>query len=132
MINCGNYNTGESSDVVSILNIENGNAQPLLQTDLEEIQEAEDDDLDVNVSEKSAEESRKPATSFRSAYRLLTPSVKVCFYYSLYPPHSNIFQHISITFMIFHSTELILIIQNIDDIILTCCYNFLTYNRFNC
>lgn len=78
MVNGGKCNTGESSNV-SVSNIEKGIAQPLLQTDLKEKQEGEDDDLDVDGSEESPEESRKPATSFGSAYRLLTPSVKVCF-----------------------------------------------------
>ena len=53
--------------------IEKGLAQPLLLSS-EDKQEEEDND----ASEEAPEDSRGPATSIRSAYRLLTPSVKVC------------------------------------------------------
>ncbi|KAE8677998.1 SPX domain-containing membrane protein [Hibiscus syriacus] len=49
--------------------------QPLLITS-EEKQE-DDEDPEGDGSEEAPEESRQPATSFMSAYRLLTPSVKV-------------------------------------------------------
>ncbi|XP_039031999.1 SPX domain-containing membrane protein At4g22990-like [Hibiscus syriacus] len=49
--------------------------QPLLITS-EEKQE-DDEDPEGDGSEEASEESRQPATSFMSAYRLLTPSVKV-------------------------------------------------------
>nr|XP_027108219.1 SPX domain-containing membrane protein At4g22990-like isoform X2 [Coffea arabica] len=54
--------------------IENSVAQPLILS-LEETQE--DEDREFDVSEEAAEESRKPVTSLMSAYKLLTPSVKV-------------------------------------------------------
>ncbi|GMJ04383.1 hypothetical protein like AT4G22990 [Hibiscus trionum] len=49
--------------------------QPLLITS-EETQE-DDEDPEGDGSEEAPEESRQPATSFMSAYKLLTPSVKV-------------------------------------------------------
>lgn len=49
--------------------------QPLLITS-EEKQE-DDEDPEGDGSEEAPEESRQPATSIVSAYRLLTPSVKV-------------------------------------------------------
>lgn len=55
--------------------LENGIAQPLLR-DTEKKQN-DDEDEDVDDSEEAVEDSRKPATSIGSAYRLLTPSVKV-------------------------------------------------------
>lgn len=56
--------------------LEKGLAQPLLLSS-EDKQEDEDGDQDNDVSEEAPEESRGPATSIGSAYRLLTPSVKV-------------------------------------------------------
>lgn len=56
--------------------LENGLAQPLLLSS--ENKQNEDDDHDIDESEEASEDSRKSATSLRSAYRLLTPSVKVC------------------------------------------------------
>lgn len=56
--------------------LEEGVKQPLLVTS--EPKEDEDADQDYDDSEEATEESRKPANSLRSAYRLLTPSVKVC------------------------------------------------------
>lgn len=55
--------------------LEEGVKQPLLITS--EHKEDEDADQDFDDSEEAPEESRKPANSLRSAYRLLTPSVKV-------------------------------------------------------
>ncbi|KAK4262707.1 hypothetical protein QN277_028236 [Acacia crassicarpa] len=55
--------------------LEEGVKQPLLITS--ERKEDEDADQDYDDSEEAPEESRKPANSLRSAYRLLTPSVKV-------------------------------------------------------
>lgn len=56
--------------------LEEGLKQPLLVSS-EDKQEDEDGDQEFEGSEESFEESRRPATSIRSAYRLLTPSVKV-------------------------------------------------------
>ncbi|KAL6349525.1 hypothetical protein AAG906_034182 [Vitis piasezkii] len=56
--------------------LEKGLAQPLLLSS-EDKQEDEDGDQDIDVSEEAPEESRGPATSIGSAYRLLTTSVKV-------------------------------------------------------
>ncbi|KAL1569008.1 SPX domain-containing membrane protein-like protein [Salvia divinorum] len=55
------------------VSLENGPAQPLL---LKSIENEEDEEGDEE-SEEAAEESRQPANSLASAYRLLTPSVKV-------------------------------------------------------
>lgn len=55
--------------------LEKGLQQPLLITS-EEKQE-DDEDPEGDGSEEASEESRQPATSIASAYRLLTPSVKV-------------------------------------------------------
>ncbi|EAY99506.1 sPX domain-containing membrane protein Os06g0129400 isoform X1 [Oryza sativa Japonica Group] len=54
--------------------LENGLAQPLLR---DSSKKDEDDDEEVDDSEEGTHDSRKPATSIGSAYRLLTPSVKV-------------------------------------------------------
>ncbi|XP_030538165.1 SPX domain-containing membrane protein At4g22990 isoform X2 [Rhodamnia argentea] len=56
--------------------LENGLKQPLL-ISLEEKNEEENGDQEFDGSEEASEESRQPATSIASAYRLLTPSVKV-------------------------------------------------------
>ncbi|KAH7862230.1 hypothetical protein Vadar_001743 [Vaccinium darrowii] len=56
--------------------LENGLAQPLL-LGSEKIQEDEDGDQECDESEEPHEDSRRPVTSIASAYRLLTPSVKV-------------------------------------------------------
>uniref|UniRef100_A0A0D9WLC0 SPX domain-containing protein n=1 Tax=Leersia perrieri TaxID=77586 RepID=A0A0D9WLC0_9ORYZ len=56
--------------------LENGLAQPLLR-DSGSKQDEDDDDEEADDSEEGAHDSRKPATSIGSAYRLLTPSVKV-------------------------------------------------------
>lgn len=53
-------------------NLEEGLAQPLL---LEQSQEENSEDNDD--TEVTSESSHEPATSIASAYRLLTPSVKV-------------------------------------------------------
>ncbi|KAK3128270.1 hypothetical protein QOZ80_6BG0459220 [Eleusine coracana subsp. coracana] len=60
---------------VDLGELENGLAQPLLKDSPNK--QNDDDDEDVDDSEEAAEDSRKPATSIGSAYRLLTPSVKV-------------------------------------------------------
>ncbi|KAF1899434.1 hypothetical protein Lal_00019562 [Lupinus albus] len=54
--------------------LEKGLNQPLLITSEDKVDE--DADQDCDESEEAPEESRKPANSFGSAYRLLTPSVK--------------------------------------------------------
>ncbi|URE04597.1 SPX domain-containing membrane protein [Musa troglodytarum] len=54
---------------------ENGLAQPLLISQNEKQDEHEDQDCDDR--EEASDESQSPATSIASAYRLLTPSVKV-------------------------------------------------------
>ncbi|KAL6177192.1 hypothetical protein ACLB2K_048718 [Fragaria x ananassa] len=56
--------------------LEKGLKKPLLVAS-ENKNEDEDDDLDIDESEEAVDESRRPATSIGSAYRLLTPSVKV-------------------------------------------------------
>ncbi|XWS38425.1 hypothetical protein CRYUN_Cryun19dG0130400 [Craigia yunnanensis] len=64
-----------SSETTENNALENGLKQPLLITS-EEKQE-DDEDPEGDGSEEASEESRQPATSITSAYRLLTPSVKV-------------------------------------------------------
>ncbi|XP_052209961.1 SPX domain-containing membrane protein At4g22990-like isoform X2 [Diospyros lotus] len=56
--------------------VEKGLGKPLL-LDSEGNQQDEDGDQELDGSEEASEESRRPATSMASAYRLLTPSVKV-------------------------------------------------------
>lgn len=56
--------------------LERGLKQPLLLSS-EGKQEDENGDGECDESEEAPEESRRPATSIVSAYRLLTPSVKV-------------------------------------------------------
>lgn len=56
--------------------MQNSISQPLLSS-AEEKQQDEDEDQDCDNSEESAEEIQKPVTSIVSAYKLLTPSVKV-------------------------------------------------------
>ncbi|KAG9148584.1 hypothetical protein Leryth_018299 [Lithospermum erythrorhizon] len=56
--------------------LEKGLAQPLLLPP-QESQGDDDDDEKCDISEEASEESHQPANSFGSAYRLLTPSVKV-------------------------------------------------------
>ncbi|KAK4738701.1 hypothetical protein R3W88_002398 [Solanum pinnatisectum] len=56
--------------------VQKGITQPLLLSE-EETKQAEDEDQDCDNSEESAEEIQKPVTSIVSAYKLLTPSVKV-------------------------------------------------------
>ncbi|KAG1354615.1 SPX domain-containing membrane protein [Cocos nucifera] len=55
--------------------LESGLVQPLLINSKEK--QDEDGEQDFDDSEESLEESHRPATSIASAYRLLTPSVKV-------------------------------------------------------
>ncbi|KAJ8511807.1 hypothetical protein OPV22_002241 [Ensete ventricosum] len=56
-------------------NLEDGLVQPLLLSSKDKLDE--DEDQDFEDSEELSEDSHKPATSIASAYRLLTPSVKV-------------------------------------------------------
>lgn len=56
--------------------VQKGITQPLLLS-AEEMKQDEDEDQDCDNSEESAEEIQKPVTSITSAYKLLTPSVKV-------------------------------------------------------
>ncbi|KAL4375672.1 hypothetical protein AHAS_Ahas05G0305200 [Arachis hypogaea] len=56
--------------------LEQGLKQPLLITSDDKGDEEADQDYDD--SEEASEESRLPATSIWSAYRLLTPSVRIC------------------------------------------------------
>uniref|UniRef100_M0ZFY3 SPX domain-containing membrane protein n=1 Tax=Solanum tuberosum TaxID=4113 RepID=M0ZFY3_SOLTU len=56
--------------------MQKGITQPLLLSE-EETKQDEDEDQDCDNSEESAEEIQKPVTSIVSAYKLLTPSVKV-------------------------------------------------------
>ncbi|KAL4281247.1 hypothetical protein GQ457_03G020110 [Hibiscus cannabinus] len=69
----------EEPNASGSVKIENGaleeGKQPLLITSEEK--QVEDEDPEGDGSEEAPEESRQPATSFMSAYRLLTPSVKV-------------------------------------------------------
>lgn len=59
--------------------LEKGLAQPLLSTSTDSQQNDDyDGDQEYDASEEAPEDSRRPAKSMRSAYRLLTPSVKVC------------------------------------------------------
>ncbi|KAI3792501.1 hypothetical protein L2E82_06383 [Cichorium intybus] len=53
--------------------LEKGATQPLLEAP----QDGEDDDQECDVSEELSEASHAPVSSLRSAYKLLTPSVKV-------------------------------------------------------
>ncbi|KAL8114534.1 hypothetical protein AgCh_021412 [Apium graveolens] len=59
--------------------LEKGLVQPLLLSSADNQQDDDDDDgdQDYDASEEAPEDSRRPANSMRSAYRLLTPSVKV-------------------------------------------------------
>ncbi|KAJ4954928.1 hypothetical protein NE237_011711 [Protea cynaroides] len=56
--------------------LEKGLAQPLLLSSEEKLQD-EEGDLECDGSEEASEESHRPAASIKSAYRLLTPSIKV-------------------------------------------------------
>lgn len=56
--------------------LEKGLQQPLL-LNSENKQQDEDSDQECDGSEESPEDNHRAATSFASAYRLLTPSVKV-------------------------------------------------------
>lgn len=56
--------------------LEEGLKQPLLVSS-EDKQQDEDSEQECDESEEASGESRQPATSIQSAYRLLTPSVKV-------------------------------------------------------
>ncbi|CAL0328592.1 unnamed protein product [Lupinus luteus] len=69
-----NHTESQSNDEENSA-LEKGLNQPLLITSEDKVDE--DADQDCDESEEAPEESRKPANSFRAAYRLLTPSVKV-------------------------------------------------------
>ncbi|KAI9174786.1 hypothetical protein LWI28_022666 [Acer negundo] len=72
-----NHRPKESNaETVENDSLENGLKQPLLITS-EDKKEDEDGDQEYDGSEEASEESHQPATSVKSAYRLLTPSVKV-------------------------------------------------------
>lgn len=62
-------------------NLEDGLVQPLLLSSKDKLDE--DEDQDFEDSEESSEDSHKPVTSIASAYRLLTPSVKLLIYFML-------------------------------------------------
>ncbi|WCJ26151.1 SPX domain-containing membrane protein At4g22990 [Euphorbia peplus] len=57
--------------------LEKGLKQPLISSSEANEEDENDDDGDHDGSDEAPEDSRKPATSFIAAYRLLTPSVKV-------------------------------------------------------
>lgn len=69
-------NAAQESTAAQNDTLEKGLAQPLLLTS-EENQQNEEDEQEYDGSEEAPEESRRPANSIGSAYRLLTPSVKV-------------------------------------------------------
>lgn len=54
-----------------------GLGQPLLLSGKEHLDD-DDADKECDDSQEALEESRRAASSIASAYRLLTPSVKVC------------------------------------------------------
>lgn len=58
--------------------LEKGLVEPLLLSSADNQQDYDDGDQEYDASEEAPEDSRRPANSMRSAYRLLTPSVKVC------------------------------------------------------
>ncbi|KAK4558088.1 hypothetical protein RGQ29_007733 [Quercus rubra] len=57
--------------------LENGLKQPLLASSSEDKQQDEGSEQECDESEEASKDLCRPATSIRSAYRLLTPSVKV-------------------------------------------------------
>lgn len=65
-----------STEPVENDEIEKGLTEPLLLSG-EKQHPDEDDDKDCEDNEEALEQSHKPAASIASAYRLLTPSVKV-------------------------------------------------------
>ncbi|PSS09782.1 SPX domain-containing membrane protein [Actinidia chinensis var. chinensis] len=67
---------GHNTDLVGNDALEKGLAQPLL-LGSEDNQQDEEGDEEGDGSEEAPEESHRPVTSIVSAYRLLTPSVKV-------------------------------------------------------
>ncbi|KAF3944735.1 hypothetical protein CMV_028819 [Castanea mollissima] len=68
----------QESNAVVVENdaLEHGLKQPLLVSSSEVKQQDEDGEQECDESEEAPEDSHRPATSIRSAYRLLTPSVK--------------------------------------------------------
>ncbi|XP_022851162.1 SPX domain-containing membrane protein At4g22990-like isoform X2 [Olea europaea var. sylvestris] len=69
-------NITEEANAVGNDNLEKGLAQPLLLPTAKNEQN-EEDDRECDENEEASEESRRPANSLASAYRLLTPSIKV-------------------------------------------------------
>ncbi|KAA8521968.1 hypothetical protein F0562_012718 [Nyssa sinensis] len=67
---------GSNADTTENDVLEKGLAQPLLLSS-EDNEQDEDGDQELDGSEEAPEESRQPTASIGSAYRLLTPSVKV-------------------------------------------------------
>ncbi|KAM3322864.1 SPX domain-containing membrane protein isoform X1 [Capsicum chacoense] len=65
-----------NSGLIENGSVQKGITQPLLVSE-EEMKQDEDEDEDCDNSEESSEEIQKPVTSIVSAYKLLTPSVKV-------------------------------------------------------
>ncbi|XP_059441581.1 SPX domain-containing membrane protein At4g22990-like isoform X1 [Corylus avellana] len=65
-----------NAEAVENDSLENGLKQPLLISS-EDKQQDEDGEQECDESEEASEDSHQADTSFRSAYRLLTPSVKV-------------------------------------------------------
>lgn len=61
--------------------LEKGIVEPLLLKSPENQQD--EDEQEGDESEEASEDSHKPANSIVAAYRLLTPSVKVCSNYEL-------------------------------------------------
>lgn len=59
--------------------LENGITQPLISSSGEEKQDENVDEDDEFDNSEGSDKSQKPVTSILSAYKLLTPSVKVCF-----------------------------------------------------
>ncbi|XP_057478196.1 SPX domain-containing membrane protein At4g22990-like [Actinidia eriantha] len=67
---------GKNADLVGNDALEKGLTQPLLLSSGDN-QQDEDGDEECDGSDEAPEKSRRPVTSIASAYRLLTPSVKV-------------------------------------------------------
>lgn len=57
--------------------MENAVSQPLLTSSVEKQRDNDDDEQESDNNEEASDESHKPVTSIVSAYKLLTPSVKV-------------------------------------------------------
>ncbi|KAJ0968829.1 hypothetical protein J5N97_021706 [Dioscorea zingiberensis] len=70
----GENHNSQDADAGHVEGLEDGIRQPLLTS---EVEKDEESDLEFDDSEEASEESHKPANSISSAYKLLTPSVKV-------------------------------------------------------